>query len=266
VDEIIIKSVKALPPLPKTALRVQEICADLNASIADLTKTIEKDPMLTANLLKAANSPLYGFAREIKTLGQAVSLFGFATVRGFAIAATVRGTIDPDLSPYKINAERFVDFSQLQNALMIRWYGIFDRMKLEILSPASFLFSVGRLIMANEIVRRDLVADFRKCAEEKGLEEAEEEFLKTNYQEVSAEIFTHWNFEPALIDVIRHSKDPLKAPESLASHAKALRVVQIAVEIPDGLSEKSIERAAKCAESFGLPSEAFINVAKTLNR
>ena len=51
---------------------INRIYADEDASIMDLAKAVEHDPMIIANLLKAANSPLYGFSREINAISQAV--------------------------------------------------------------------------------------------------------------------------------------------------------------------------------------------------
>ena len=87
MDESILKKIKALPPLDDTILKIQRICVDKNSSLADLVKVVESDPMLTANILKSSNSPLYGFSREIKNISHAVSLFGMATVRGFALSS-----------------------------------------------------------------------------------------------------------------------------------------------------------------------------------
>jgi HD-like signal output (HDOD) protein len=264
MNEAIIKSVRSLPPLPETAIKVQAVCANPMGSVAELTKVIGQDPMLTANLLKAANSPLYGFAREIKTLAQAVSLFGLATVRGFAIASIVKNSIAPNLAPYGISAEWFVGLCQLQNALMVRWYGIFDRAKLEELSPASFLFSIGRLVMANEIVKADKTEQFKERTRQVGFEKAEEEEFQASYQEVSAEIFTHWRFEPALTETIRRSKDPSLATAEIVERARALRVVQVAAEFPGGVSAASAAKAVKLAADYGMPAQALENVAKTL--
>jgi HD-like signal output (HDOD) protein len=267
LNEEIIKSVKNLPPLPETALKVHQACANPLGGVAELTKVIEQDPMLTANLLKAANSPLYGFAREIKTLSQAISLFGFATVRGFAIASAARNAIAPNLSPYGVSAELFVELCQLQNALMVRWYGIFDRAKLEELSPASFLFSMGRLVMANEIVKQNQVKEFKDLARQNGFESAERTLLDASYQEVSAEIFTRWRFERTLIDAIRYSEDPSLARSGALLQARALRVVQIAVEFPSGVNENSLAHAVKTAADYKMPAQALENVAKTfINR
>jgi HD-like signal output (HDOD) protein len=261
MNEALYTRIKSLPPLPESVIRVQQICNDPNSSIADLTKVIESDPMLTANILKAANSPLYGFSRAIKTLGQAVSLFGMATVRGFALSGAVKSTLKIDMSPYRISAERFADLSQLQNALMVRWYSQVSRNMLEILSPSSFLSGVGRLIIAQEIVRTDKADAFANKAQANGFASAETEFLGVSYQEISAAVFSHWLFEPEMVEAIGGSADPSSVNASMRPYAFALQVAQTAVDMPDGITAESAEAAAKLVSGNGGSGEVFIKAA-----
>ena len=65
MNDSIYKSIKTLPPLDDTVIKIQQICRDDNSVMSDLIDVIKKDPMLTANILHSANSPLYGFSREI---------------------------------------------------------------------------------------------------------------------------------------------------------------------------------------------------------
>ena len=265
MNESLFTRIKSLPPLPESVAKIQAICNDPNAGIADLAKVVEQDPMLTANLLKAANSPLYGFSREIKTLSQAVSLFGMATVRGFALASAVKSTLAIDMSPYKLSAERFADLSQMQNALMVRWYGQINRAMLDILSPAAFLIGVGRVIMAQELVKENKVEAFQKLAEETGsLEAAEAGMLEISYQEVGAAVFRHWRFEPAMVEAIAGSHDPASVEEAVRPFATALKVVQTAVSIPDGVTAQSLEAALKIISESGLDVAKFELAAKEL--
>ncbi|MGE4295070.1 MAG: HDOD domain-containing protein [Campylobacterales bacterium] len=265
MNESLFTRIKSLPPLPESVAKIQAICNDPNAGVADLAKVVEQDPMLTANLLKAANSPLYGFSREIKTLTQAVSLFGMATVRGFALASAVKSTLTIDMSPYKLNAERFADLSQLQNALMVRWYGQVNRAMLDILSPAAFLIGVGRVIMAQEIVKEGKTEAFLKLAAEKGSwEAAEEALLDISYQEVSAAVFRHWRFEPAMVEAIRGSHNPNEVEAAIAPYALALKVVQSAVSLPGGLNDESLKAAQGILEAAKMDVEKFNKAAKEL--
>ncbi|MDR0746751.1 MAG: HDOD domain-containing protein [Helicobacteraceae bacterium] len=257
MNESLYAHIKTLPPLPESIAKIQAICSDPNSSIADLARIVETDPMLTANLLKAANSPLYGFSREIKTLAQAVSLFGMATVRGFALAGAVRSTLQFDLTPYGIDLETFAKLSQEQNALIVRWYSQVSRAMLEVLSPAAFLTGIGRVIMSQEIIRSGRQQEFIKLTGEQGLVEAEKQFFGVSYQEVSAAVFRHWRFEQELVDAIDYSRDPLSAPASFKAYACALSVVQSAVSIPDGITDESAKIAGRQAISYGLSGDLF---------
>ena len=88
MNSSIIDSIKSLPPLSKTIMDINRVYADEEAGIGDLAKVIEGDPMIVANLLKAANSPLYSFGKEIKNVSQAVSLFGMSMTRSIAQSTT----------------------------------------------------------------------------------------------------------------------------------------------------------------------------------
>ncbi|MDR3347246.1 MAG: HDOD domain-containing protein [Helicobacteraceae bacterium] len=261
MNNAILAHIKTLPPLPESVVKIQTICSDPNSGVADLAKVIENDPMLTANLLKAANSPLYGFSREIKTLAQAVSLFGMATVRGFALAGAVRSTLKIDLSPYRLDAEQFAGLSQLQNALMLKWFGQINRTMLDVLSPASFLTNVGRVIIAQEIVKNGNMEAFIRQCERGGVESAEIEMLDISYQEVSAEMFRQWRFEEAIVNAISFSRCPEEAVSPVKEHAEALHVVQAAVLTPGGITQNSISKASEIAGGYGLSPELFTKAA-----
>jgi HD-like signal output (HDOD) protein len=97
VNSSIIDSIKSLPPLSKTIMDINRVYADEEAGIGDLAKVIEGDPMIVANLLKAANSPLYSFGKEIKNVSQAVSLFGMSMTRSIALGNAVRKLLNVDL-------------------------------------------------------------------------------------------------------------------------------------------------------------------------
>lgn len=264
MNDSLFSKIKSLPPLPESISKIQTVCSNPNASINDLTKVVEQDPMITANILKAANSPLYGFSREIKTLSQAVSLFGMATVRGFALASVVKSTIPIDMSPYEITAEQFADLSQIQNALMVRWYTAVDRAKLDVLSPAAFLIGIGRVVLSNEVISEGKENQFKALVSELNCyKEAEEKLFEVNYEEISAAVFRHWRFEPLMVDAIEASTDVSTADESVKPYAIALRAVQDAVTIR-GISKESIEKAVEGLANENVQTDKFEAIANEL--
>jgi HD-like signal output (HDOD) protein len=118
-DNYFLDKIEVLPMLSESIHKISEICHDPLSGIRDLMDIVRTDPMLSANLLKAANAPVYGLSRQIATVNQAVSLFGMYMVRGFALASAVKETIMLDVSCYGVDNHTFVDVSTQQNALLM---------------------------------------------------------------------------------------------------------------------------------------------------
>ncbi len=51
----------------------------------------------------------YCFGKEIKSVSQAVSLFGMSMTRSIAIGNSVRKLLNVDMEPYGITSEKFAD-------------------------------------------------------------------------------------------------------------------------------------------------------------
>jgi HD-like signal output (HDOD) protein len=249
MNENILKKIKSLPPLPKSVIEIQRITSDPNGSIADLIKVVKEDPMLTANLLKAANSPLYGFSRQIKNIDQAVSLFGMSTVKGFAVSSAVRNSMKIDLSAYGINEDKFVLVSQLQNALIENWYKR-ERSKLDILSTASFLLDIGAVIISSILISEGLAEEFKERLENENRTSLEREYLDTDTLSVTSEMFNYWKFDEKLVDAIKFSSDLENAKN--IEYSSPLAVTYTIVDLFNPLSNENIEKGMQIAEKYNL--------------
>lgn len=84
---------RTLPSLPGVALQILELGRDPDTSLVDLTKVISPDPVLSAKLLKAANSPLYAQRRKIDNLRQAVSLLGLNTALTLSLSFSLKNSL-----------------------------------------------------------------------------------------------------------------------------------------------------------------------------
>jgi HD-like signal output (HDOD) protein len=262
MDENILKKIKALPPLDDTVIKIQRICVDKNSSLADLVKVVESDPMLTANILKSSNSPLYGFSREIKNIAHAVSLFGMATVRGFALSSAIKQNIKINLEPYSINNNTFLDISTLQSTFMFKWYSKVNKTMLDVLQPASFMMEVGKIIIAHELIEQNKDEAFKEAVSQLhtpgALSRLEKEYVGFSNEEITSKIFEQWNLESELVEAIKYSNMPAEAPEHIQPYARALHVVQTAINIFSQLSQESIDNALALLEEYGLEKESFL--------
>jgi len=261
MNENIIKKIKTLPPLPKSVMEIQKITSDPDGSIADLIKIVKEDPMLTANLLKAANSPLYGFSRQIKNVDQAVSLFGMSTVKGFAVASAIRNSMKIDLSAYGISESHFVSISQLQNALITNWYKR-DRSKLDILSTASFLLEIGAVIISSILVSEGLADEFKDRLANEDRFALEKEYLETNTIEVTSEIFNYWKFDPELVNAIKYAIN-LDEAENI-DYSAPLAVTYTIVDMFKPFNEDGMKKGLEIAQKYNLDMNALNEALETV--
>jgi len=264
--EEITQRIKSLPPLPKSFIKINQIRNSSNGSVSELIDVVLQDPMLSANILKIANSPLYSFSREINSISQAVSLFGMATIKRFALASAVKRNFKIDLTPYDISLNDFSRISNLQSALMFQWYSKVDRTKLEILVPAAFLDGVGQVVVASQVISDEKLDEFRNdILNSELVEEVEKKFYEMANEEVSAEIFNEWKLEPLISEVIRGSLDPKNCSDDIKDYAYALRIVREAVNIKEQFTENSINKALKLIDEVGLDRDVFLSVVKHLS-
>lgn len=252
----IIDSIKSLPPLSATILEINRIHVDPDSTIADMAKAIEHDPMIIANLLKAANSPLYGFAREIKNASQAVSLFGMGMTRSIALGNSIRKLLNVDMQPYGITSDRFAEISSMQATLMLNWYKKVDKQKTEKLYLASFLQETGKILIASDVIQADESTSFSSEAEtSSNLAMLEKSYTDMTSGEVTALVFQHWGFDKDFVEMIKYSDNPSAAPDDIKEYSMALNIVKTVIPINKPLSEMAINFGLKKASDAGYNHE-----------
>ena len=266
----ILKKIQALPPLDDTIIQIQRICTDKDSSLNDLVKVVEGDPMLTANILKSSNSPLYGFSKEIKNVSHAISLFGMATVRGFALSSAIKKNIKIDLSPYNIINSKVLDVSIAQSALSFNWISKVDRRMLDILVPAAFMMEVGKIIIANELTELDIsekfTSDMKNINTPEELSDLEKEAVGFSNEEITAMIFEQWNLESELVAAIRFSNEPQNAPDGLKDQTVALKIIKNIINVFGQFEDKQLALCLEMISKYEMDKEIFLNAISKVNQ
>lgn len=270
MQDFISKRIKSLPPLNESTLEIQRICNDEGASLKDLAKVVEKDPMLTANILKSANSPLYGFSREISSVDRAVNLFGMTTIKGFALNAAVKNSFKINLSAYNMDEAKFAKISTMQNSLAINWLSKGSDDVKKVVIPASFLLEIGKIIISAELIETNKANEFKQGLSElkniRELSEYEKQFLGMSSEEVTSMIFDKWNLEVDMIDAIFYSVTPEKASNDIRNNAIALNIVSNLVNIFGIFNEEIMVQCILDAKNNGLLGDKLIEAIKVVEQ
>ncbi|MBS0159336.1 MAG: HDOD domain-containing protein [Nitrospira sp.] len=83
-----IEQVGELPTLPHVVQKLASMIGRPNVSAEEIGILIEKDQVLSAKVLRLANSPFYGFPSRIASVAHAVVVLGLNVVKGLTLCAT----------------------------------------------------------------------------------------------------------------------------------------------------------------------------------
>lgn len=90
-----LKRIYKLPPMPSVAARILQLLADPNAGVRDLTRIIEQDPSLAAQVMRCARSAMYGYRGDVLTLQDAIGrVLGFERVSHIALGLAASRAFD----------------------------------------------------------------------------------------------------------------------------------------------------------------------------
>jgi HD-like signal output (HDOD) protein len=80
--------VKGLPQLPKGVVNALILIEQGEVDIEQVADALETNIAVTTHLLKVANSPFYGFSREISSVKEACMIIGLQSVRNILIMSS----------------------------------------------------------------------------------------------------------------------------------------------------------------------------------
>ncbi len=87
--ESLLQSGRQLPTLPVLIVQVQRAVANEMSGLRDIGAIIERDPALTARVLRVSNSALFTRGDPVTTIGAAVARLGMGHVRSLCLAVGV---------------------------------------------------------------------------------------------------------------------------------------------------------------------------------
>ena len=258
MTKTLIENIDNIPPLPESVQEVERVYNDPDSTLDDMQKVIEKDPILTANILRLVNSPAYGLKNQITDLKQAISLLGKDTIRTFALGSVVND-FEINLSPYGMSKEQFATACDKQLSLIVNWLRRTEGQNLSLLAPAAFLVDLGRVIISKTLLddgKADIIEKALLAGED--ISHAEKTACGAQTTDVTATLFHKWNLDPDIVHIIRYSDDPEGAslPDETKMSAE-LKVVRETV-MPNGeITDESIATAKDTIEEFGLDMASY---------
>lgn len=86
---------KEVPPFRPVAIQLLNLMSDVSQPLARMVNLLRADAVLTAEVLRLANSPLLGCRSEIKNILQALAFLGTDRVNSMIVTTAMRGLAAP---------------------------------------------------------------------------------------------------------------------------------------------------------------------------
>ncbi len=217
-----------LPAFPPVAVRVLEMFADEEIAVVQLAAEIKVDPVLTARILQASNSPAYRAKSEISTLEHAISWIGKSEVAGLVLSFK----LESFSSQLGVDEHYFRDFwcqSFIQGCAMSRLAEACGRIQRSEASVCGLLLDFGRLALLDRHEAEYCQLVDEALQQNIPLHELERQRLKTNHAEIGAALLRSMSLPERYAEAaLCHALSPAELEKHLDSPRFSLIAASVA--------------------------------------
>ena len=193
---------------PFIAAQIMKVLEKSNPSTTDLAKWISLDQVLTARILKLANSHYYGYSKHISTLNPAIITIGLQPLKNLLTGITVIDQFsDATLMNWKESRKIFTHSLCVAQGTRVL-AELVDFPTLGEAFVAGLLHDIGRQILT-QIYPADYNHTCRFAQNHHVTEfEAEKEILECDHAQLGSWLARSWNFPANLVDAIENHHQP----------------------------------------------------------
>jgi len=212
LQKLINESSQLVSP-PDVWVKMNELIHDEHASATDMAEVIQRDPGLTANILKVVNSAFYNLSRQVDTVSRAIAIIGTNDLYNLATALTA-AKVFSNIPCHLTSPEIFWRHSIATGILAKKIAARCSVLGSERLYVAGLLHDIGSLLLYSQ--HPELSSEVLMIAngDEEVLHQAEIDIIGFSHARVSAELLRLWNMPETLITAIEFHHDPSMSAEN----------------------------------------------------
>jgi len=194
-----------VPPLPSAAHDISILVDGPSPDLDKLAEILGKDPVLTARVLRVANSPFFGLSRRVATAREACIVLGLHTLRNLVLSAAAMEAFDHDGRLNDIWAH------SARTAAIARHLAVrLDSSSSDAAFTTGLLHDIGALAMYGLLPAEEVAAiRERQQAASCSVSEAERAVLGFDHAAAGAAIVQQWHLPSDIVAAIagHHAPD-----------------------------------------------------------
>lgn len=261
LNKNLILKIDSLPPLPQTAISINDFRNKEDKNPNELIAIVEKDPLIVSTLLKVSNSAMFGFKKRIESAKMAVSLLGVNFTISLTLGGAIKNCIETSLAPYGVETNSFLENAALTSSFAARWASKVDSSLQNRVILPSFLFKTGKFVIAMSLCDEGKEDDFKKeILTAQDTRSVEIKYVGSPTHMVTAAIFKHWHLDESLISDLEDIEQLFEQNNSNLKIPKMLYIIDILCNISRPFHPEQIEYALEYAKKFDFDTQVLMQV------
>lgn len=218
--ETLLQNPNALPTAPKVVEELISSFENADVAVEEIAVKLSLDPVLSAKLLRLANSAYYHVSRRIGNVEDAVRMLGFVTVRTLVISS---GLVGGFKTVPGMDLKRFWRYS-LHSAVTAKWIAKKVGVNTDLAFTIGMMHAIGQLVMHSGLPAETAELDKQVGPFDPARPGAERDAFGFDFSQVGAELATRWKFPNIFADTIR----AFAAPSGEALPSRMAGVIKLA--------------------------------------
>lgn len=201
----LIDNAQQMPNIPKVVQELIQSFANDDTDADEIVKSIAKDQVLTAKVLRMANSSRYAGTRQVGSLNDAVVLLGFNALRTLTLASGLSGAFK---FPEGFDIKQFWKNS-FTIAELSKWLAGFTTIDKDVAYTCGMIHNIGELLIHTLVPEQASKVDsLRSLAQENERAQIEYNELGFDFTEAGSELARRWQFPEPLVMAIAQQLEP----------------------------------------------------------
>jgi HD-like signal output (HDOD) protein len=252
------QTLRCLDRLPKMSPMLTQLLAQLsrpNCEVSQLVGTVERDPMLSGQILRLANSAIFGRLRPVSSVRHAVAMIGTGALRKFALGSSISNLFSRTKLARHFSLRRFNVHSVATATLLELLSEELPFESGEDAFLAGLMHDIGKLLVAASFPQQ--YDDILGLTAVNGatLIEAERDILGIDHAELSSLAILRWELSEAIQSAACYHHQP---NESAGKPRLSLGLYHVDAYVNHlGMSVLSLPLPCQKADTLEIPGCAF---------
>ena len=199
-----VRRIKNLPTIPGIVAKIARMVENPETSAAEVGRLISQDQVLSAKVLRMANSAFFGMSRKISSISQALVILGFEVVKGLVLTSSVFDMIQKSMAGLW---EHSIGCAAASGAVAT----LLGRPDAEEILVAGLLHDLGKVVLALNLPEEMRLVREKVKSGDVLFYEAENQVLDFDHSELGQWLAEHWNLPESLAEPMRLHHRPEKA-------------------------------------------------------